>query len=153
ESVRTSRSLTSRHSSYCRRAEVPKENRGSHLDFDAAIDEPPQSVVLLPGGRPRGERTLTRLGRGIAPALLIDLRGSGIGLIDGTEPGAFRLWMAEGAVQFPARAARVPAALHDFRHVDVRVEGVELRQPGSVRVGGDIHADHEDGVRGLACRA
>ena len=61
--------------------------------------------------------------------------GGGIGLIDRTESGASRLRMAERTVQFPARAVRVPATLHDFRHVDVRVEGVELRQPGLVRVG------------------
>src|SRR6266851_5545036 len=130
-----------------------RSTRAQHLELDAAIDEPPQGVVLLPGGRPRGERAVTRLGVGIAPALLVGLRGGCIGLIDRTEPGASRLRMAERAVEFEARAARVPAARHDFRHVNVRVERVELRQPSLVRVEGDIHADHEDGVRGLARRA
>ena len=93
-----------------------------YSELNAAIDEPPQSVVLLPGGRPRGEWAVARLGGGIAPALLVGLRGGFIGLIDRTEPGASRLWMAERAVEFPSRAVRVPAARHDFRHVDVRVE-------------------------------
>ena len=125
----------------------------SRLEIDTAIDKPPQGIVLLPGGGPRGERAVTRLGGGLVPALLIGLCGGCIGLIDRTEPGASRLWMAKRAVQFPARAVRVPAALHDFRHVDVGVEGIELRQLSFVRVGRDIHADHEDGVRGLARRA
>src|SRR5437899_1336607 len=91
------------------------------------------SVCVAPAG------AVTRLGGGIAPALLVGLRGGCIGFIDRTEPGASRLRMAERAVQFPARAVRILATRHDFRHVDVRVEGVELRQLGLVRVGGDIH--------------
>jgi len=120
------------------------------LQLDAAIDKPPQGIVLFPGGGPRGERAVTRLRGGLTPALLIGLCGGCIGLIDGAEPRTARLRMAKRAVEFKARAACVPAARHDLRDVDVRVERVELRQAGLVRVGRDIHADHEDGVRGPA---
>src|SRR5262245_6547292 len=94
------------------RGALPRSWLKLQLERNAAIDKPPQRVVLLPGGRPRGEWAVTRLGGGIAPALLVGLRDGFIGLIDRTEPGASRLLMAERAVAFPSRAARVPVTRH-----------------------------------------
>src|SRR5215475_6651156 len=70
------------------RVALPRSWLKVHLELNAAIDEPPQRIVLLPAGWPRGERALTRLGGGIAPARLVGLRSGFIGLIDRTEPGA-----------------------------------------------------------------
>src|SRR5262249_39129341 len=128
--------------------ENPKAHWPSpYLQLDTAIQEPPQRVVLLPGRRPRRQRSATRLG--VVPALLVSRCCGCVSLVDGAEPRAPWLRMTELTEEFVARAATESPVLHHFRHVDVGVERIELCQPSRVRVRWHIHAHHVDGVRWL----